>query len=76
MHLTPSLIMIKVPILSRHFVEVASEICKSESIQYDIGLIRGATDNFSDANRLGQGGFGVVYKVKIINPFVVSMTVI
>ena len=26
--------------------------------------IRAATDNYSLANKLGQGGFGTVYKVK------------
>lgn len=25
--------------------------------------IKAATDNFSDSNKLGQGGFGPVYKV-------------
>ncbi|CAI9787886.1 unnamed protein product [Fraxinus pennsylvanica] len=29
--------------------------------------IRTATDDFSDANKLGQGGFGVVYKGKLPN---------
>ncbi|XP_058092170.1 cysteine-rich receptor-like protein kinase 44 isoform X2 [Magnolia sinica] len=33
-----------------------------ESLQYDLGMIRAATDNFSEANKLGQGGFGSVYK--------------
>ncbi|KAK9089621.1 hypothetical protein Scep_028703 [Stephania cephalantha] len=28
----------------------------------DIATIRVATDNFSDSNKLGQGGFGIVYK--------------
>ncbi|KAI9198481.1 hypothetical protein LWI28_016643 [Acer negundo] len=33
-----------------------------ESFQFNFSTIRDATDNFSDANKLGQGGFGVVYK--------------
>lgn len=30
---------------------------------YDLATILLATENFSDANKLGQGGFGPVYKV-------------
>ncbi|KAG5568424.1 hypothetical protein H5410_064562 [Solanum commersonii] len=38
-----------------------------ESLQYDFSIIREATDNFSNANKLGQGGFGPVYKGKLQN---------
>ncbi|XP_028787883.1 cysteine-rich receptor-like protein kinase 10 [Neltuma alba] len=38
-----------------------------ESLQLDFETIRTATDNFSDANKLGQGGFGPVYKGKLHN---------
>ncbi|XP_073287397.1 cysteine-rich receptor-like protein kinase 15 [Primulina huaijiensis] len=34
----------------------------AESIQFDFNEIRAATNDFSDANKLGQGGFGGVYK--------------
>ena len=30
---------------------------------FDISIILSATDNFSPTKRLGQGGFGPVYKV-------------
>lgn len=30
---------------------------------FDLSTIVGATNNFSNANKLGQGGFGSVYKV-------------
>ncbi|KAK2656929.1 hypothetical protein Ddye_009981 [Dipteronia dyeriana] len=33
-----------------------------ESFQFNVSTIRDATDNFSNENKLGQGGFGVVYK--------------
>lgn len=33
---------------------------------FDLSAIAAATDNFSDANKLGQGGFGSVYKVAIL----------
>jgi hypothetical protein len=39
------------------------EIRSVESLQFDFNTIRVATDNFSEANKLGQGGFGDVYKV-------------
>ena len=39
------------------------EILNVESLQFNLAPIRNATDNFSDSNKLGQGRFGVVYKV-------------
>ncbi|XP_060193119.1 cysteine-rich receptor-like protein kinase 44 isoform X2 [Lycium barbarum] len=39
----------------------------AESLQYDFSTIEAATDNFSNANKLGQGGFGPVYKGKLPN---------
>ena len=34
---------------------------------FDLRTINAATDNFSIANKLGQGGFGLVYKVVSLN---------
>ncbi|PPS06805.1 hypothetical protein GOBAR_AA13838 [Gossypium barbadense] len=42
--------------------EAVDELITEESLQYDLNTIRAATDHFSDANKLGQGGFGAVYK--------------
>ncbi|PIA58498.1 hypothetical protein AQUCO_00500440v1, partial [Aquilegia coerulea] len=42
--------------------EDVDEISSVESLQYNIGTVRAATENFCDANKLGEGGFGVVYK--------------
>lgn len=41
----------------------ADEINTVESLQFDFSTIRDATNNFSTDNKLGQGGFGSVYKV-------------
>ncbi|KAK4797694.1 hypothetical protein SAY86_030020 [Trapa natans] len=38
------------------------EIRTAESLQCDFATIRDSTDNFSEENKLGQGGFGPVYK--------------
>ncbi|GMI77545.1 cysteine-rich RLK (RECEPTOR-like protein kinase) 10 [Hibiscus trionum] len=38
------------------------DITTVDSLQYDFTTIETATDNFSDANKLGEGGFGEVYK--------------
>ncbi|XP_050288786.1 cysteine-rich receptor-like protein kinase 44 isoform X7 [Quercus robur] len=43
------------------------EISSTESLHFDFPTIRVATDNFSVANKLGQGGFGVVYKGRLSN---------
>ncbi|XP_049352293.1 cysteine-rich receptor-like protein kinase 44 [Solanum verrucosum] len=39
----------------------------AESLKYEFSTIRAATDNFSNDNKLGQGGFGPVYKGKLSN---------
>ncbi|CAL5410940.1 unnamed protein product [Camellia sinensis] len=44
-----------------------NEITTVESLQYDFGTIQAATNNFSDDNKIGEGGFGHVYKGKLIN---------
>ena len=36
---------------------------------FDLKTIIAATDNFSISNKLGQGGFGPVYKVVSLNKF-------
>lgn len=42
------------------------DIVTAESLQYSFENIRVATDDFDEANKLGQGGFGPVYKVREI----------
>uniref|UniRef100_A0A5B7BSI8 Cysteine-rich receptor-like protein kinase 29 n=1 Tax=Davidia involucrata TaxID=16924 RepID=A0A5B7BSI8_DAVIN len=47
--------------------EAMDEISSVESLQYNFDTIKVATDNFSDINKLGQGGFGAVYKGRLPN---------
>jgi hypothetical protein len=35
-------------------------------LQFDLDIIEAARDKFSDDNKIGEGGFGVVYKVGVI----------
>jgi len=49
-------------------VELHDEISTAESLQFDFRTIRVATDNFSIDNKLGEGGFGSVYKVTLACP--------
>ncbi|KAG6658114.1 putative receptor-like protein kinase At4g00960 isoform X1 [Carya illinoinensis] len=49
------------------------EIRSVESLLFDFGTISLATDNFSEANKLGQGGFGAVYKGKLSNGQVIAV---
>ncbi|KAK9092141.1 hypothetical protein Syun_027052 [Stephania yunnanensis] len=43
------------------------DITTSESLHFEFSLVRAATDNFSEANKLGEGGFGPVYKGVLSN---------
>ncbi|KAM4113990.1 hypothetical protein ACJW30_04G036700 [Castanea mollissima] len=47
--------------------EAVDEIESLESLQFDFDAVKVATDNFSDANKHGKVGFGVVYKGKLYN---------
>jgi hypothetical protein len=40
------------------------EIEISESLRFNFDTIRDATNDFVESNKLGQGGFGIVYKVR------------
>ncbi|XP_029126520.1 putative receptor-like protein kinase At4g00960 [Cajanus cajan] len=46
-------------------IEDEDEIKIVESLQFNLETIRVATDDFSDSNKLGQGGFGAVYWGKL-----------
>jgi hypothetical protein len=58
---------VSVPTMSMEMEQVLKlwriEESDSEFSLYDFDQIADATDNFSDDHKLGQGGFGPVYKV-------------
>ncbi|WJX14846.1 non-specific serine/threonine protein kinase [Trifolium repens] len=49
------------------YIEIA------ESLQFNFDTIRVATSNFSEANKLGHGGFGVVYRGKLSGGQVIAV---
>ncbi|PIA58478.1 hypothetical protein AQUCO_00500427v1 [Aquilegia coerulea] len=64
------LLLIAVCLYSRRkkefeIVNDGDEIISVESLQFNFETVRAATENFSDANKLGEGGFGAVYKGKL-----------
>ncbi|XP_041023461.1 cysteine-rich receptor-like protein kinase 10 [Juglans microcarpa x Juglans regia] len=46
---------------------VGNEIQTIESLQFDWDTIEAATNKFADDNKIGEGGFGVVYKGTLFN---------
>ncbi|CAF1920909.1 BnaC02g40010D [Brassica napus] len=44
-----------------------------QSLQFDFTTIQAATDNFSANNKLGEGGFGAVYKGKLADETVIAV---
>ncbi|KAJ8627946.1 hypothetical protein MRB53_021253 [Persea americana] len=44
--------------------EEETEITLPESVLFNLNALRAATDNFSTDNKLGEGGFGPVYKLR------------
>ncbi|XP_019052142.1 PREDICTED: putative cysteine-rich receptor-like protein kinase 20 [Nelumbo nucifera] len=48
-------------------IQDGNQMSSSELPLMDFDAIKVATDNFSDSNKLGQGGFGTVYKGKLPN---------
>ncbi|XP_057246989.1 cysteine-rich receptor-like protein kinase 8 isoform X2 [Beta vulgaris subsp. vulgaris] len=47
--------------------EHGEDFTKVESLQYDLLTLQTATNNFSDENKLGEGGFGGVFKGTLSN---------
>ncbi|KAH1035992.1 hypothetical protein AAZX31_20G125600 [Glycine max] len=45
--------------------DVEDEIKIAESLQFNFNTIQVATEDFSDSNKLGQGGFGAVYRGRL-----------
>ncbi|KAK7840652.1 cysteine-rich receptor-like protein kinase 25 [Quercus suber] len=43
--------------------QAASELTIVDSLQFDFGTIEAATNKISDDNKIGEGGFGKVYKM-------------
>ncbi|KAL2931627.1 Cysteine-rich receptor-like protein kinase 10 [Bienertia sinuspersici] len=47
--------------------ETGEDFTNAESLQYDLATLQCATNNFSSENKLGEGGFGGVYKATLSN---------
>ncbi|GKU88631.1 hypothetical protein SLEP1_g2868 [Rubroshorea leprosula] len=52
---------------AKETIESEDEMIKWQCRQYDFATVQAATNNFSEENKLGQGGFGTVYKGRLPN---------
>ncbi|XP_023635860.1 putative cysteine-rich receptor-like protein kinase 35 isoform X1 [Capsella rubella] len=48
-------------------VQAGDQISREHSVQFSFKTIEDATDNFSESNMIGQGGFGEVYKGTLLD---------
>ena len=55
-----------------NFLQHHFEASEDQKEYIDLATILAATDNFSDSNLIGQGGFGPVYKVRELTDFLRS----
>lgn len=46
------------------FPVVGDEITSVQSLQFQLGTVEAATNNFAEENKIGRGGFGDVYRVR------------
>ncbi|KAK1428354.1 hypothetical protein QVD17_17187 [Tagetes erecta] len=53
--------------------DFALDMSTIELLRYDFGTVKAATDDFSESNKLGEGGFGSVYKGNLQNGQVIAV---
>ena len=64
-NLNDPLFLVTVMVFFFFFCAVEPDITTEQSLQFDLATIQAATNNFSDHNKIGEGGFGAVYKVEL-----------
>ncbi|KAK9995140.1 hypothetical protein SO802_024843 [Lithocarpus litseifolius] len=52
---------------SKQNVDNDDAMKRLEAMKFNFSTIKATTNNFSNANKLGEGGFGLVYKVSLPN---------
>ncbi|XP_027937066.1 putative receptor-like protein kinase At4g00960 [Vigna unguiculata] len=54
-------------------VDQDDDIEITQSLQFDFDIIRVATEDFSNSNKLGEGGFGAVYMARLPNEQMIAV---